>query len=136
MATSSFLARGLGFYMHGNCSHAYMANTATNTWQSVCSSIKTLHSRPELTRQMRSTISATHMLLAVGKFRRQCITPCTQPLVSVLCLIFSTITATNLLFRHVLFFSHKRNVVLFCGSIFSLPYCAACAHLVWSVTPN
>ena len=54
--------------MHGSCSPAYMANTATNTWQPVCSSIKTLHSRLALTRQMRSTISAAHMLLAVGKF--------------------------------------------------------------------
>ena len=60
--------RKLGFYMHGSCSPAYMANTATNTWQPVCSSVKTLHSRLELTRQMRSTISAAHMLLAVGKF--------------------------------------------------------------------
>ena len=58
----------LGFYIHGSCSPTYMAITAANTWQPVYSSIKTLHSRLELTRKMRSTISAAHMLLAVGKF--------------------------------------------------------------------
>ena len=132
--TSSFLVWKLGFYMHGSCSPAYMANTATNTWQPVCSSIKTLHSRLELTRQMRSTISAAHMLLAIGKSRRQYMSHCTRPLVSVFCLIFSTITATNLLFLTC--YSHKNK----CSVVFvvqmSLPCCAACAHLVCSVTPN
>ena len=130
------LASKLAFYSHGIYSPTYMATTAGNTRQRVYSSIKTLYSRLELTRQMRSIISVAHTLLAIGKSRRQYMTHCTQPLVSVLCLILSTITATNLLFRHVLFFATKTNVVLFCGSIFSLPCCAACAHLVWSVTPN
>ena len=124
----------LGFYINGSCSPTYMANTVANTWQPVYSSIKTLYSRLELTRQMRSTISAAHMLLAIGKSRRQYMSHCTRPLVSVFCLIFSTITATNLLFLTC--YSHKNK----CSAVFvvqiPLPCCAACAHLVWSVTPN
>ena len=124
----------LGFYINGSCSPTYMANTTANTWQPVYSSIKTLYSRLELTRQMRSIISAAHMLLAIGKSRRQYMSHCTRPLVSVFCLIFSTITATNLLFLTC--YSHKNK----CSSVFvvqiSLPCYAACAHLVWSVTPN
>ena len=124
----------LGFYINGSYSPTYMANTVANTWQPVYSSIKTLYSRLELTRQMRSTISAAHMLLEIGKSRRQYMSHCTRPLVSVFCLIFSTITATNLLFLTC--YSHKNK----CSAVFvvqiSLPCCAACAHLVWSVTPN
>ena len=53
-----------------------MAAAVLHTWQILLPihgnhyvlASKLLHSRLDLTRQMRSTISAAHMLLAVGKF--------------------------------------------------------------------
>ena len=134
MATSSF--------QYQNLDSISMAVAVLHTWQTLLPihgnqyilASKLLYSRLELTRQMRSTISAAHMLLAIGKSRRQYMSHCTRPLVSVFCLIFSTITATNLLFLTC--YSHKNK----CSAVFvvqiSLPCCAACAHLVWSVTPN
>ena len=121
----------LGFYMHGSCSPTCMANTAANTWQPVCSSIKTLYSRLELTRQMQSTISATHMLLAVGKSRRQYMSHCTRPLVSVFCLIFLHHHCYKSSFPHILF-PQKQMQCCFCGSNFLTLLCRMCPSCVVS----
>ena len=127
--TSSFLVRKLGFYMHGSCSPAYMANTATNTWQPVCSSIKTLHSRLELTRQMRSTISAAHMLLAVGKFPKTIYDSLHKPLVSVFRLIFPPSPLQIFFFCHVLF-PQKQMQRYFVVQIFLTLLCCMCPSCV------
>ena len=108
----------LGFYINGSCSPTYMANTTANTWQPVYSSIKNLDSRLELTMQMRSIISVAHTLLAIGESRRQYMSHCPRPLVSVFCLIFSTITATNFFSSHAI--PTKTNAVLFLW--FKFPY--------------
>ena len=115
--------RKLGFYIHGSCSPTYMANTAANTWQPVYSSIKTLYSRLELTRQMRSIISVAHTLLAIGKSRRQYMTLCTRPLGSIFCLFFPPPPLQIFFSSHAI--PHKSK----CSTVFSF-------HFFYLVVPH
>ena len=127
------------FFQYQNLDSISMAAAVLHTWQLLLPihgnqyilASKLLYSRLELTRQMRSIISAAHMLLAIGKSRRQYMSHCTRPLVSVFCLIFFHHHCYKSYFPHMLF-PQKQMQCCFCGSNFLTLLCRMCPSCVVS----